>query len=51
MKVGDITRTVISTSKKLRGESEVVYKTYLGQHKGKARYSSKTKHEKVKANL
>ena len=50
MKVGDIIRIVISTSKKSRGESEVVYKTYLGRHNGKDRYSSKTKHEKVKAN-
>ena len=46
MKVGDVTRTVISASKKKVGH-QVVYKTYLGQHKGKARYSSQTRHEVV----
>lgn len=44
MTVGDVTRTVISASKKKVGH-QVVYKTYLGQHKGKARYSSQTRHE------
>lgn len=44
MKVGDVTRTVISASKKKVGH-QVVYKTYLGQHKGKPRYSSQTRHE------
>lgn len=46
MKVGDVTRTVISASKKKVGH-QVVYKTYLGQHKGKPRYSSQTRHEVV----
>ncbi len=50
MEVGTTTRTVISTAQKQKKgirTAQVVYKTYEGKHKGKARYSSKTRHEKI----
>jgi hypothetical protein len=48
MLVGNQTRHVISTSEKtLNGRKKVmvVYKTYIGKHNDKPRYSSITKHE------
>lgn len=47
MKQGDITRTVVSKGTyKGKETRQVILKTYLGQVKGKPRYSSKTKHER-----
>lgn len=43
MQIGDKTRHVISKGKKT---TEVVYKTYVGKHLGKAKYASQTKHER-----
>lgn len=45
MKVGDITKQVISQHKKKKWQSQVVYKTFLGNHNGKPRYQSQTRHE------
>lgn len=42
MEKGYIEKQTISKGKKT---TEVVYKTYLGKHRGKALWSSQTKHE------
>lgn len=50
MKVGDVTKTVISKAIRRRNNKstqEVVYKTYMGKSKGKPWYSSQTRHESV----
>ncbi len=50
MKIGTVTRTVISKSKRKRKgkeTQEVVYKTHVSNHKGRAIFASQTKHELV----
>lgn len=50
MKIGTVTKTVISKSKRRRHNKDtqqVVYKTHVANHKGKPIFASKTKHELV----
>jgi len=50
MTIGTVEKQVISKAKRKRHNietQEVVYKTYMGKHKGKPYWSSQTKHEKV----
>lgn len=50
MKVGEKTKHIISKSSRrrhMKDTQEVVYKTYLGKHNGKAIFSSETKHEPI----
>jgi len=50
MAIGTVIKTVISKSKRRRKNKEtqqVVYKTHVANHKGKAIYASQTKHELV----
>jgi hypothetical protein len=48
MQVGETTKHIISKgSVKGKASVEVVYKTYLGKVGGKARYSSRTRHERA----
>jgi hypothetical protein len=49
MKIGDIQRVVISNYyRKDKKMQQVVYKTYLGKHGGKAKFGSQTRHELAK---
>ena len=50
MKIGEATKQLISKSVRRRhgkDTQEVVYKTYMGKHKGKPYFSSQTRHELV----
>lgn len=50
MKIGDKTKHFISKSvrrRHMKDTQEVVYKTYMGKHKGKPYFSSETRHELV----
>lgn len=50
MKIGEQTKHFISKSirrRHMKDTQEVVYKTYLGKHNGKALFSSTTKHELI----
>jgi len=51
MAKGDVKKTVISKWAKAASTGErlqqVVYKTEIGTRKGKVKYSSKTKHERI----
>jgi len=50
MKIGDKTKHFISKAvRKRNGKStqEVVYKTYIGRHRGKPLFSSETRHELI----
>ena len=50
MKIGDQTKHVISKSKRRRHNKdtqEVVYKTFIGNHRGKPQFISQTRHESV----
>ena len=50
MTIGTTEKTIVSKSKRRRHNidtQQVVYKTYIGKHKGKSLFSSKTKHEKI----
>lgn len=46
MKIGDVEKIVVSKGKKT---TEVIYKTYTHNYKGKKKFRSKTKHEKQPA--
>lgn len=50
MKIGDVVKHSASKSKRRRNKidsQQVIYHTYIGKHKGKPLWSSKTKHEKI----
>jgi hypothetical protein len=50
MKIGDVTKHVISKSQRKRhfkDTQQVVYKTVVGKKGGKPLFSSKTRHEPV----
>ena len=50
MKIGDTTKHLISKSLRKRNRKEtqeVVYKTFIGKHKGKPLFASRTVHELV----
>lgn len=50
MEVGTVTKQVVSKAKRKRHgkqTQEVIFKTYLGKHKGKQLFSSQTRHELV----
>lgn len=49
MKIGDQTRHIISKGQKAGHRTEqVVYKTFTGNWNGKARFLSRTRHERTK---